>query len=61
MASPKILFQSVFLAASSVSNRSVIPKPLNDSNAYTHFAPLIHTTTSLSMQQPSPSIVQSGV
>ncbi|CAF3419510.1 unnamed protein product [Rotaria sp. Silwood1] len=54
-------FYSDPTSASSVSNRSVIPKPLNDSNAYTHFAPLTHTTTSLSMQQPSPSIVQSGV
>ncbi|CAF2602109.1 unnamed protein product [Rotaria sp. Silwood2] len=54
-------FYSDPTSASSISNRSVVPKPLNNSDTYTHFTPLTHTTTSLSMQQLSPSIVQSSV
>ncbi|CAF4748110.1 unnamed protein product, partial [Rotaria magnacalcarata] len=44
---------------STISNHSVIPKRLSNSNSYTHSTHLTHTTTSISIQPPTSSIIRS--
>ncbi|CAF3238887.1 unnamed protein product [Rotaria socialis] len=53
-------FYSDPATTSTILNHSVIPKPLINSNSYTHSTHLTHTTTSISMQLPTSSIIRSG-
>ncbi len=51
----------IFLATSSIHNRSTTSKPLNNTSTYTHFAPPRHTTLDVSMRPSSVSIAQTSV